>query len=166
MIDGLVVREMHRRCSYDLGQFEVAMDALKRYLRGHAVGKGTKTKEDRLVKVLCEREASSGFFSARFLGAINRDNIGHLNHTQIRKLKALLHTLPKKPFPVISVHDCFRVHPNNGNDLRKQYNQVLSDLAKSDMLSDLASQLLGVSFTYTKSDDFADEILTSDYALS
>lgn len=60
----------------------------------------------------------------------------------------------------------FRCHPNYGNDLRRQYNQILHDMAKSDLLADLVSQLLGHRVSYTKFDDFADEILDADYTLS
>lgn len=59
----------------------------------------------------------------------------------------------------------FRCHPNYGNDLRRQYLRILHDLARSELLADIASQLMGYPVSVTKKDDFADEILCSDYAL-
>lgn len=104
-IDGLVVREMHRRCTYEQADYSRCMDALKRYLRGHAVGKGTKNKNDKLVAELCALETRTGFFSTRILSVLSLDNIGHLSHDQIRALKKMLHSLPEKPFPIMSIHD-------------------------------------------------------------
>lgn len=61
----------------------------------------------------------------------------------------------------------FRCHPNYGNDLRRQYNQILSDIAKSDLLGYILSQVLGQEFSAGKLDDSLwQDILETDYALS
>lgn len=60
----------------------------------------------------------------------------------------------------------FRCHPNYGNDLRKQYVQILSELAASNILADLVTQLTGHQYVHPKPDDLAADILQSDYALS
>ena len=61
----------------------------------------------------------------------------------------------------------FRCHPNYGNDLRRQYNQILSDIAKSDLLGFILSQVLGQEFSAGKLDDSLwQDILETDYALS
>ena len=63
--------------------------------------------------------------------------------------------------------DCFRCLPNYGNDLRKQYNLQLHLIAKSNMLSDLLSQLLGYKMHVPKLDPtLANDILKANYALS
>jgi hypothetical protein len=80
-------------------------------------------------------------------------------------IQGLVNSLPRKPFPMISIHDCFRVHPNYGNDLRRQYNQILSDIAASDMLAFLASQVTGTPVTVTKSANISQKILGADYTL-
>ena len=61
----------------------------------------------------------------------------------------------------------FRCHPNYGNDLRRQYNRILSDIAKSDLLGFILSQVLGQEFSAGKLDnDLWKDILDTDYALS
>lgn len=61
----------------------------------------------------------------------------------------------------------FRCHPNYGNDLRRQYNQILSDIAKSNLLSFILSQVLGQEFTAGKLDnDMWQDVLEAEYALS
>lgn len=61
----------------------------------------------------------------------------------------------------------FRCLPNYGNDLRKQYNLQLHLIAKSNMLSDLLSQLNGYEMKIGKLDPtLANDILEANYALS
>jgi hypothetical protein len=82
------------------------------------------------------------------------------------KISNLIASLPLKPFDIIPVHDCFRVHPNYGNDLRRQYNLQLSLIAQSDMLQFLLTQITGKQVAIQKQANFATDILDADYALS
>ena len=60
----------------------------------------------------------------------------------------------------------FRVHPNYGNDLRRQYNQILHEIAKSKLLEFVASQVALDEVIAPKFDDIADAVLEANYALS
>ena len=61
----------------------------------------------------------------------------------------------------------FRVLPNYGNDLRRQYNQLLAEVAKSELLSFLVSQIVKRRISVTKIDPkLHEEILEANYALS
>ncbi len=62
--------------------------------------------------------------------------------------------------------DCFRCLPNYGNDLRRQYNQILSEIAGSNLLSYLASQITGTTVSVNKMGNLAPHILQADYTLS
>lgn len=61
----------------------------------------------------------------------------------------------------------FRCHPNYANDLREQYARQLMLIAKSDLLSDLISQIIGRTVQVGKHDpEMWQDILATDYALS
>lgn len=158
-IDGMVVREIVRRCAHDQSKVLELMEALQ---DGNGGASQTRAKDKKLLE-LWDRYKQTGFLSARVLDFLDRDNIKIFNPQVI---KELLLSMPEKPFHVLAIHDCFRVHPNYGNDLRKQYNQILHELAKSDVLASIAGQIVGHSVNVTKYDDIAADILQADYALS
>ena len=61
----------------------------------------------------------------------------------------------------------FRCHPNYANDLREQYARQLMLIAKSELLSDLISQIIGRTVKVGKLDpELHLEIMDTDYALS
>ncbi|UZV39803.1 RNA P2-like RNA polymerase [Xanthomonas virus PB119] len=158
-LDGMVVREMVRRCSFDPVQLIKVLDAISCPDSTEAGGEDT----DMVIK-LWNHYKKSGFLSTRILDHLNKGNIMHVDTAVIFKL---IETLPDKPFEVIAVHDCFRCLPNYVNDLRQQYNQILSDIARSDLLSFILSQLLGKPTKIGKLDpDMWKDVLHAEYALS
>lgn len=154
-IDGFIVRELERRCDYDPRVKTRVQQAI-------IDGPGEKVDDD-MVKTLWETYQRSGYLSARVLDYLDTSNI-HMVDTDA--IQDMLDSMPEKPFKVIPVHDCFKVHPNYGNDLRKQYNLQLSLIAKSNMLSFVLSQFLGYDVPVVKKYHFADEVLNANYALS
>ena len=57
--------------------------------------------------------------------------------------------------------------PNYGNDLRKQYNHILSHIARSNMLEFLIEQITGKNIKIAKLDpDLWKDILQTNYSLS
>lgn len=160
-IDGMVVRELTRRCDYDLGQIMRIRNMLnkpKSWLQE------TLTDDDHMVLVLWSHYKKSGYLSARILDHLKVENLGHVDGNDITML---IDSLPVKPFKIVSIHDCFRCLPNYGNDLRVQYNYQLHLIAKSSMLSDILSQITGKSISVGKQDPgLYRDILYSNYALS
>lgn len=161
-IDGMIVREMARRCMYDTIQVEKLKSLLA---QGWVVkSQGPNPEKDAMVKKFHDHYVESGFYSARIIDYLDEHNIDLTNYNA---LTALLNSLPRKPFEVISVHDCFRCLPNYGNDLRKQYNIILSNIAKSNLLSYILTQLLDRRIIVQKLDPkLWVDILESNYALS
>ena len=159
-LDGMLVREMTRRCDHNPERVAKIM----RWVKEARTGTSTSREEDKMVMRLAELHRESGFLSARVLQYADAANLGHID---AEALISLVQSLPAKPFKVLSVHDCFRVLPNYGNDLRRQYNQLLAEVAKSDILAFMISQIVKRRITVTKLDpELHIDILESNYALS
>ena len=157
-LDGMIVREMVRRCSYDPKTIIRVLDALD------DVGEMGCDDDAYMVRKLWTHYQMSGYLSARILDHLFYDNI-HMVDAEV--IKDLIRSLPRVPFQLMTVHDCFRCLPNYGNDLREQYNLQLHLIAKSNLLQHLVSQILGRPVQVDKVDPtLADDILEADYALS
>lgn len=158
-VDGLIVREMGRRCSYDpavLADVKTALHAGRGY--------GTNRHKDKMLKKLCEHSKACNWLSARIFDYIDMENVDLVNRQQVFDL---IDTMPKKPFSLLANHDCFRVHPNHAGEMRIQYNRQLAELNESNMLNFLCSQILGVQVNTQKLAQLnTAEILAADYALS
>jgi len=162
-IDGMIVREMVRRCSYDRTKISKVERAVEQALSGAGDNRAV-TDNDKTVITLWDHYQKSGYLSARILDHLELENIGHVDPAVILEL---LSSLPDKPFYVVPVHDCFRVLPHYGDDLRKQYNLQLSLIAKSRLLEDLLLQIVKKPIAVSKLDpNLHADILASNYALS
>ena len=156
----MLVREITRRCDYDPDQ----LVKINRWVNECRGGTSRTREEDKMVMRLADLHRESGFLSARVLEYVDPANMGHI---EPGALLSLVQSLPAKPFQVLSVHDCFRVLPRYGNDLRRQYNRLLAEVSRSDLLSFLVSQIVKRRITVSKIDpDMFDDILETNYALS
>ena len=165
-IDGFIVREMVRRCNHNVNQIKQVENACniaikRRARRKSALGHGRK--KDNELAHLWKRYMASGFLSARVLDLVDEKNV---NMVSAHIVMEMIRTLPLIPFPVLAIHDCFRVHPNYGNDLRRQYNRIMHDLAQSNILGDIATQITGRRQELIKVGNISSQILNADYALS
>lgn len=163
-LDGMIVREMVRRCDYNPGTLLSVVLAFEGTSYDDNRSEVQKKYNKRMVKKLWTSYADSGFLSARILNYIDRDTVGMVDKQVIWDL---INRLPAKPFEILTVHDCFRCLPNYCNDLRQQYIYLLSDLAKSEMLNYILSQLAGKYVGIKKiNPDLYLEILNTEYPLS
>lgn len=159
-IDGMVVREMLRRCNYDPKLVAYVRELCDIGPSEYPIIEGNQEK----TMEIWNHYEKSGFLSLSILDFLDPNTIALVDRQVVADM---IDTMPKKPFPVMTVHDCFRCHPNYGNDLRRQYNQILSDIAKSDLLGFILSRVLGQEFSAGKLDDSLwQDILETDYALS
>jgi hypothetical protein len=71
-------------------------------------------------------------------------------------------------FELLSIHDSFWASPNYMQDVRENYNSVLFDIAKSDLLQDILREITRNSkLEYVKQNTLnVEDILESDYSLS
>lgn len=161
-VDGMIVRELTRRCDYDPKRIVQVLQILD----GVSVGTdAAKADDEKMVQILWDHYRDSGYLSARILDHLDGDNIVHVEDPSV--VRALINSLPEKPFKVVSIHDCFRCLPHYGNDLRFQYNLQLQLIAQSNMLGWLISQIIGKTVTIGKLDPSLHiEIIGTNYALS
>lgn len=162
--DAYVLREMHRRCNYDLDMVQhvsgLITDALKDY-------QSKPMKEGDKLGYYIDQYNRSTLASTVILPYIIEDNVSCLTQKHLQALqKICLDMLSHKSFPLVTIHDEFKAHPNNVNQVRYHYKEILADMADSNMLDDLLNQLYGQAGTYQKlSSDLANKIRNSAYAL-
>lgn len=160
-IDGFLVRELTRRCDYRPEQIARVMDII---WNSWDVVEPQDTLNNRMLEKLWYHYLDSGYLSARILDYITKDNITYIDRSVILEL---IDSLPPKPFKVMSIHDCFRVLPNYGNDLREQYNLQLMLIAKSNLLSFTLTQIMGKEIKVDKANpNMWKHIKDSNYTLS
>lgn len=168
-IDAFILREMIRRCNHkglNLKAYEHWIEAalLERSMGG---AESAETLEGEHLYFI-EQYERSGMPSAAILPWLNAANVHDLPTDLLLKLKSMLNTmLQYKGFPVVTIHDSFAAHPNNVNWVRHWYKEILAELAESEILADILSQLHGVQGSYPKlSKDLPQLIRNSNYALS
>jgi len=71
-------------------------------------------------------------------------------------------------FQLSHVHDCFVFNPNHLQEVGKTYREIMADIAKSDLLSNILRQITGNSnLQITKTgNDLHLDVLKSSYMLS
>ena len=131
-VDGMVVREMARRCMFDQDKVNQIIASLD--------GTGVDGETSEMVRTLWDHYLETNFLSVRILDYLTEDTMGIVDSLVIAKL---IQTLPDRPFDIITVHDCFRCHPNSGNDVRLQYNHIMADINDSLLLRSMARQVTG-----------------------
>ena len=160
-IDGFLVRELTRRCDY---RPDVVAKIQGMIFNCWEKNELQDTINNRMLEKLWFHYLDSGYLSARILDYITEDNISYIDRSVIQEL---IDSLPVKPFKVMSIHDCFRVLPNYGNDLREQYNLQLMLIAKSNLLSFTLSQIMGREIKVDKANpNMWKHIMDSNYTLS
>lgn len=166
-IDGMIVREIGRRCNYNPNQIEKVALLIDNPDIWNNPEEHPSDEQTQLLETLLVRFDESSYLSARILDCIHYDNVHLLDFSARHFVRELIKSLPKKPFEVFSIHDCFRCPANYGNDLRQQYRLQLHLIAKSKMLQSILSQLLQRECPVEPLDPtLANDILLSEYALS
>lgn len=95
-VDGMVVREMFRRCMFNPATTQRVLKAI------HSANHGTDGKSSSIVTELWNNFLQTGFLSVRILDHLYEDTMGLVSSTTILEL---ISSLPDKPFELVSVHD-------------------------------------------------------------
>lgn len=165
-IDSYVLRSVIRRTNYNVKRVTRALDLLTKEMKLRK--RSALPKTDKLWMEQRElRFNLTNIVDASTLDAINKHSIGYLSKAHMLRLKALAETMLKhKPFETLTVHDAFKCHMNNCNQLRFWYKELLAELSESELLSDILTQISGKEFKYKKlSNNMGELIRNSNYSL-
>lgn len=160
-IDGMIVRELSRRCNYDRNKLR-NLELLIKYYLPDAKGKFTSPKRIESLAL------KSGFYSLVGIESVNANTVKQYGKAYLSGLLSLVQdTLQYKSFPVVAVHDEFKSHPNNCDRVRQVYIDIMAEMAESDMLSFIMTQITGKYFEVAKySNDLGDRIREGEYGIS
>lgn len=146
-VDAYVLRTLIRRCSYNPKTIKVSLKLLT------VCGNTTVTANDPRMVELVQLTQSTGMLETSMLQFITEDNVTDIPKPMRQKLIALAEDmLQYKPFDILTVHDAFRIHPNNGNALRYWYKEILAELAESKLLNHILSMVTGQKVRLKKID--------------
>ena len=169
-IDGYLLRSLIRRCNYDLERVtEVSL-----LIQAELMGTYSHTchpiwiEDNNPAAYTCLKNWEwSGIADPVILQHLDLNTIQCLPSAYLIQLNLVLSTmLEYKPFEIVTVHDDFRAHPNNLNQLRKHYRNILADLADSTILVGILDQIHGTPGTYDKRmPNLGDTIRHSNYAI-
>ena len=134
-VESFIVRELIRRCAMSPYLITRTNKLIK---DGFIVNK--TEEDDDMVKTLWDHYTKSGMLSARIIPHLGTSNIHIVDESKILEL---LSTIPKEQFDVMTIHDCVRVLPNYAKNAIDVFRQLYVELAESEMLSYLLTQLVG-----------------------
>ena len=169
MVDAFVLREMHRRCNHDREVLMKAMAVLTAELDRRTYNQALvgDMKLSPKAKYFKEQYDRSTTITAAILPHLEEESVTHLSTEHLEKLWHMVGQMTKhKPFPIVTIHDEFQAHPNNVNWVRWHYKEILAEIADSNLLDDLLSQLHGASGTFKKlSSNLGQLVRNSNYGL-
>jgi len=166
--DAYLLRTLDRRCNYDIHEILEAQKILEARLLAHSTGIAQEAATEALGEYLWAWGKSAMADTVIFT-ALDWTNYLQLPVELARKLLRIVNDmLSYEPFEIMTVHDAFGSHPNNCNEVRYWYKEILAEFAESNLLQWIMNQLHGTSDgVYTKlSPNLAELIRGSNYALS
>jgi hypothetical protein len=96
-VDGMIVREMYRRCQYDIKTMQRVLELIANGVTGETNGKSAP-----MVQILWDLYLESGFLSVRILDYLYEDTCGLVD---MQIIQDLIVTMPHTPFQLVTVHD-------------------------------------------------------------
>lgn len=156
-IDGMVVREMQRRCNYDPIILLGAKNIVDRELDKRGV----------INYVPANRDDFCSLVLAEDIYHANSADMFDTKH--LLQIKELMENILVNPsFPILTVHDEFKAHPNYCNHMRQHFNNIIAELAESNIASDILAQIHGVpTYNFPKLDPrVVKKIRQANYGLS
>lgn len=171
--DAYLLRSLVRRCNYDESIIRKAKNVLLREQAGRLSGNCDEEDLDGardMAEHLIVRWFACGVPDVRLLDYVTNESAAFMSDQHIEQMLRIAdEMLSYRPFPVVTVHDEFKCHSNNCNQMRFHYVSILADLARGLALEDVYEQITGAVPTYANAMDgneLAELILNSNYAIS
>lgn len=167
-IDGYLLRSVIRRASFNETKIKKAYMWVDQELdvRQEGAPKYEAEMTEELQNMLNIYEYSK-MLDVSIIDYIDEQSVELLPDELLIKLNNTLEKmLELGSSPVLTVHDAFRAHPNHCNAVRYWYKELMAELAESNILQFIVSQIVGKQVTYTKkSNNLAEKIRNSNYAI-
>ena len=151
-IDAWILRNMIRRCNYDQDMVERASVVLEAELLRRALGDTSVVGSlNQQAYYYLSLYGWFGIADPVILPHLDAAAASHMTEEHLRGLARIVNSmLEHPPFPLLTIHDCFAAHPNNLNQVRKHYRNILAELADSSLIDRILSQLYGTPVTVPK----------------
>ncbi len=171
-MDAWILRSMHRRCNYDREVVEYVDQCIEaELLNRHMFGEPKQENIDEFMTdkaaYYIEQYRRSTLADAVILPHLDQANVTCLSLDHLKALaKIVTGMLAYQPFELVTVHDEFRSLCGNCNHVRWQYKEIMAEIAESNVLDDLLTQINGTPGTFQKlSFNLPEQIRESNYAL-
>lgn len=171
-VDAWILRSMHRRLNYDLDQTKyvdqcIEMELVQRSIYGDPTREAILEFMGPKIQYYIDQYTRSTLADAVILPHLDQATVTCLSTEHLQALAKIVQgMLQHPPFELITVHDEFKAHANNMNQVRWMYREIMAEIADSNVIDDLLSQITGVPGTFNKlSFNLGDQIRKSEYAL-
>lgn len=167
-IDGYLLRSVIRRASFDVEKVKQASvwieEELDARMEGQPKYKAVMTPE--LQNMLNIYEYSK-MLDVSIIDYFDKQTVELLPNELLLKLGITLDKmLELGSSPVLTVHDAFGSHPNHCNAVRYHYKEIMAELAESNILEFIVSQITKKQVKYVKkSQTLANKIRESNYSI-
>jgi hypothetical protein len=169
-MDAWILRSMHRRLNYNREVAELAQTRIQIELMERTMGLHSEPESIPCPKVSYYKEQyiRSTLADIVILPYLDEETVRQLDTEHLQALaKILTGMLQHPPFELVTVHDEFKAHANNMNQVRWMYREIMAEIAESDVLDDLLSQITGTPGVFMKQCfNLPEQIRKSAYALS
>lgn len=167
-IDGYLLRTLIRRASFNENKVKQALLEIQSELAARMSGAPTHEAEmtDDLQNMLTIYDYSK-MLDISIIDHIDYNNVALLPHSLLVKLELTLTKMVELgSSPVLTVHDAFRAHPNHCDTVRYWYKEIMSELAESNILAYIVSQVIGKRVAFVKkSKNLPELIRNSNYGI-
>lgn len=132
-IDGFMVREISRRMNYCPQRIQREWAAAWAEVQKRNLDTDAEVNTDYILSLR---------------NVLEYDFAGFSDDMVIRSFNLLDKMLNFNPAKIVCIHDAYKAHPNNCNGVRFWYAELLAELAESDIMSQIISEIEGEEVVY------------------